>query len=112
MKINLRDEAGVSIVAVSGEPDASSAADLEKAIDRLLAEGRRSVLVSLGEVGFIDSAGLAALVKALKRVRKASGKLFLAGLQPAVRRVFELTRLDKAFEIAADEAEAKRQFAG
>ena len=51
-------------------------------------------------------------MKALKRVRKASGKLFLAGLQPAVRRVFELTRLDKAFEIAADEAEAKRQFAG
>ena len=71
MKINLRDEAGVSIVAVSGELDASSAADLEKAIDRLLAEGRRSVLVSLGEVGFIDSAGLATLVKALKRVRNA-----------------------------------------
>ena len=43
MKINLRDEAGVSIVAVSGELDASSAADLEKAIDRLLAEDYRYV---------------------------------------------------------------------
>jgi anti-sigma B factor antagonist len=112
MKFTVRDERGIAIVAAAGELDATSGPDLEQTLGRLLADGKRSVLVSLGEIGFIDSTGLATLVKALKRVRSAGGKLALAALQPAVRRVFTLTRLDKAFVILADEAEGVRRLAG
>jgi anti-sigma B factor antagonist len=109
MKFKVRDERGVSVVAGAGELDATSGPDLEATLDRLIADGHRSVVISAKEIGFIDSAGLAALVKALKRVRSAGGKLFLASLQPSVRRIFALTRLDKAFELCADDAEAIRK---
>lgn len=64
------------------------------------------VVVNLSGVSFIDSSGLASLVKALKRCRQNKGDLYLSNLQQAVRIIFELTRLDKAFQIFDDEASA------
>ena len=109
MRLDVREQGSLSIVAASGELDATSGPDLERAVGQLLEQGRRSVLIDFADTTFIDSAGLATLVKVLKRVRTGGGKLCLGGLQPAVRRVFALTRLDKAFEIVADEAEAVRR---
>lgn len=64
------------------------------------------VVVNLAAVGFIDSSGLAALVKGLKRCRENGGELVLCELQQAVRIIIELTRLDKAFHIFDSEADA------
>lgn len=66
----------------------------------------RYVLVNLGGVGFIDSSGLSMLVKGLKRCRSNNGDLYLCNLQQSVMIIFELTRLDKAFSIFADEQSA------
>src|ERR1700739_3307610 len=105
MAFDVRDHDGVAVISSSGDLDATSGPELEKALERLLGDGRRNVLVNLNGTSFVDSAGLATLVKALKRLRAAGGKLFLAELTPAVRRVFELTRLDRAFELFSSEGE-------
>jgi len=59
----------------------------------------KNVVVNLTGVGFIDSSGLATLVKGLKRCRQNGGELSLSNLQQPVLIIFELTRLDKAFTI-------------
>ena len=62
-------------------------------------------MVDLSKVTFIDSTGLATLVKGLRRCRQQSGDLVLCGLQQAVRVIFQVTRLDQAFGIfTTDEA--------
>jgi anti-sigma B factor antagonist len=64
------------------------------------------IVVNLSGVPFVDSSGLAILVKGLKNCRGNGGNLYLCGLQPAVLQVFGLTRLDRAFTVFADEASA------
>ena len=83
-----------------------SAANASEFLDRLSIEVTTSVdsalLVNMEAVEFMDSAGLTALIKAF-RLAESLGKRFgICSLAPSVRIMFELTQLDKAFEIYED----------
>jgi len=67
--------------------------------------------VNLEGVDFVDSTGLATLVQGVKNCRQLNGDLRLCSVQQSVRMVFELTRLDKFFEIYLQEEEAVKAFA-
>ena len=100
------------MIVASGELDAAKAPELEKVLTQLLSGGAKKQLVlDLKGIGFIDSSGLATLVRAFKRARSAGGNLALADLQPAVQKVFELTRLDKAFDVFRSSADAIQRLA-
>ncbi len=92
-----RDE----VVSLDGPLDAACADAARDRLHRLLAPGVRLV-VDLSGVGFIDSAGLWALVSAFKRARAVTGDVVLCGVRPAVRAVLELTSLDRVLEVFAD----------
>lgn len=64
------------------------------------------VLLDLRRVGFMDSTGLGVLVSLLKMLGK-DGALAVAGAQPSVRRLFELTRLDTVFRLTDGLEEGK-----
>ena len=66
----------------------------------------KKIVVSLAEVNFIDSSGLACLVQGMKHCRSAGGDLYLCELRQPVRGIFELTRLDRAFVVLGSESEA------
>jgi anti-sigma B factor antagonist len=111
MKFDIQTERGIAVVAASGELDAATAPEFEAALGQAIGGGAKHVLIDLAGVSFIDSSGLATLVRALKRSRAGKGDLVLAGLRPAVRKVFDLTRLDKAFDIYSSRAEAVQRLA-
>ncbi|HNP69465.1 MAG TPA: STAS domain-containing protein [Kouleothrix sp.] len=69
------------------------------------------IVINLANVHFVDSTALATLVQGLNRCRKRNGELYLCGLQQQVFMIFELTRLDKAFQIFVDEDHAIGAFA-
>ncbi len=81
----------------------------EKVLGRIAA-GDRKFVFDFGPSDFIDSAGLGVLVTLSKGVREAGGKLILAGLNEDLMRLFEFTRLDTLFEIAANRDEALSAF--
>jgi anti-anti-sigma factor len=60
------------------------------------------IILDLKNVTFMDSAGLAALVLIQKRVNGAGGKLFLSSIREPVKMLFELTSMDRVFEIITD----------
>lgn len=68
------------------------------------------VVVNLSGVSFMDSTALATLVHGMKKCRQQQGDLRLCGLQETTQKIFELTRLDKAFEIFQDEVQAIKSF--
>lgn len=70
----------------------------------------KNFVVDLKEVEFMDSAGLGALIAALKRVTERGGDMKLACLQKKPRMVFEITRAYKVFEIYNSVDEAVRAF--
>lgn len=86
-----------------------SAANASKFLERLTMEVKSSVefplLVDMEAVEFMDSAGLMVLIKAFRLSESLGRRFGICSLAPSVKIMFELTQLDKAFEIF-DDAEA------
>ena len=87
----------------SGYVTAANVSDFHEKLTRTVSSDQHSVfLVDMHQVEFLDSAGLMALVTA-RRHAQAMGKRFsICSLAPSVRIIFELTQLDKVFEIFDD----------
>lgn len=79
--------------------DAHNSAELKDRILKVLEEGSHYLVIDLAEVRFIDSSGLGALLSGFKNAGLRSSSFVLAGLQPRVQSMFELTRLHRVFEI-------------
>jgi anti-sigma B factor antagonist len=67
-------------------------------IRAVIGEGRRQLVIDMGDVAFIDSSGLGALISALKVLRANGGDLKLANLSEPVWGVLEITRLLRVFD--------------
>ena len=99
--------AGAVVASVRGEIDLHNSTDLRGVLLELLArhEPKRLVL-NLGQVPYMDSSAIAVLVEALQKIRKTGGRIYLTDLQPRVRGLLEIARLDSIFVVAKDEKEA------
>ena len=64
-----------------------------------LEKGYNRFVVNLSGVDYIDSSGLGVLVAVHKRALQNGGTVILIGMQGTVKELFELTRLDKVFDI-------------
>lgn len=103
MELTTREDGEITILTVTGdlvigEPETT----FKKAITRLLEEGRVNLLVDLSAVGFLDSSGLGALVRALTLAQKEGGSAKLLHAGPQVRKLLQMTKLDSVFEIHED----------
>lgn len=95
MEIEVSQASLVTVVVPRGELDAASAAQVKQTLGTLIDAGRSRLVVDLGGVTYMDSAGLGQLVNAMKLARKAGGDLRLCALSEETLRVFETTRLNK-----------------
>jgi anti-sigma B factor antagonist len=72
--------------------------------------GRKKLLLNFGNVEYMSSAALGKLITLNKKIQAVGGKLVLCNIDPQIREVFEITRLDKLFVIRGDEQEALQLF--
>jgi|SRR5581483_2293654 len=106
LDLTVREQDGWSILSVAGEIDIATAPSLREKLHALLADGHTNIVVDLDEVTFLDSTALGVLVGVLKRARTEGGEVRLVCNQPRVRKVFEITRLDTAFDVSSTVDEA------
>jgi anti-sigma B factor antagonist len=106
MKLNSRDMGDVQILELIGNFDASSANVARQWFEQATAKAPANIIVNLKEVDFMDSTGLSVLVHGMKRSRENQGEVRLCNLQQPVRMIFELTRLDRVFEVFNSEEDA------
>jgi len=85
--------------------DASSATAFKGQLVDWINSGNHRLLLDLGHVDFIDSSGLGALVSALKSLGN-SGDLLLCNVSKPVMSLFNLTRMDRIFQIYPNREEA------
>jgi anti-sigma B factor antagonist len=90
---------GVFSVSVAGEVDLATAPELKEVLGEVVNSGARGVLVDLSNATFIDSTTLGVLMGAVKRLRPARGELVIACHDPNIRKIFEITLLDRVFKI-------------
>ena len=107
MNLNLEKINGCTILFIKEERiDAHNSGELKEAVLHLIEQGEVNIIVQLEHVRFIDSSGLGALLSGYKNAAAKSGKLTLANMQQQVLSMFELTRLNRVFDIYADLNEA------
>ncbi|MCC3246452.1 STAS domain-containing protein [Methylocystis sp. WRRC1] len=103
MKLVTEMQGGRTVLSVQEDRlDAHNSSELKERILKILEAGVRNLIIDLGQVQFIDSSGLGALLSGYKNASLRSSAFALVGLQPRVRSMFELTRLHRVFDIYPD----------
>jgi anti-anti-sigma factor len=110
LALETREVGRVTIVHCNGRIVAGGESESLRAHITWLLRDRRSIVLHLGEVGFIDSSGLGTIVRTLTSTRQARGDLKLCNVPDHVRRVLELSHLTSLFDTHESEEKAVAAF--
>jgi anti-sigma B factor antagonist len=98
----------LKIVEIQGNINADNAAELKQYLaDMVSAKENSSLMVDMSQVVALDSAGLMILVSTLTLAQRLNKQFGLFGVSPSVRIIFELTQLDRVFEISESQLSPK-----
>ncbi|HEY9878302.1 MAG TPA: STAS domain-containing protein [Leptolyngbyaceae cyanobacterium] len=93
----------IAVVQPSGSLNASNAGDFQVELtQQIQSKQATGLVVDMSQVESLDSAGLISLVSALKLARQLSKSFCLCSVPPSIRIVFELTQLDRVFEMVEE----------
>ncbi len=107
LNISERQAGDVTILDLSGKITiGEGSVALRNTIRRLLGEGKKSILLNLASVGYVDSSGIGELVSSFTAVNKESGKLKLLSLTQKIQDLLAITKLLTVFDTFDDEGSA------
>jgi anti-sigma B factor antagonist len=112
LKITNQEIDGVAVLALDGRivlGEESSA--LREKVKSLLREGKKNILLNLGNVTLIDSSGLGALVAAYSSAKSGGASLRLCNLGSRSNELLQITKLYTVFEVSDTEEDALRAMA-
>jgi anti-sigma B factor antagonist len=111
MSITTREVSHVTIVDIVGRITlGDETGQLRETIRRLIAEGKKKIILNLAQVDYIDSSGVGELVSGFTTVRNSGGELKLLGLTKKVHDIVQVTKLYTVFDIKDDEFTAIKSF--
>lgn len=94
--------AAVTVISVEGQADLHTAPELRSAISGAIDDGASALVIDLSGATFIDSMTLGVLLGAVKRLRPEGGTVAVVCTDPHIRRIFEITLLDRVFSLHTD----------
>jgi anti-sigma B factor antagonist len=100
----------ISIIKVGGYIDTTTSSELERALDALLKQGRFYIVVDLGNVDYISSAGWGIFISEIKSIRENGGDLKLVRMVPDVYEIFELLEFHHILDVYDKVEEAVNKF--
>jgi anti-sigma B factor antagonist len=111
MKIStVKTDKALIIIIEEAEANFSKSDQFKELVFQEIEKGNHQLILSFKQVDFLDSSFLGAVVAELKHLIPLQGKLVLVELNSDIKNLFELTRLDKVFEIKDDVVEASNIF--
>lgn len=96
----------IEVIQPSGILDSISGNELRQQAIELANKNINIILIDCQDITFMNSAGIGALVAALKAVRNAGGELYICSLNNQVEIIFQMTKMNRIFQIFAN----KEQF--
>jgi len=112
MQISERTIGDVVVIDVSGTITLGDGGDvaLRDKMRSLIQQDHKKVLLNLGEVSYVDSAGLGEIVQSYATVTKNGGKLKLLNVTKRIKDLLSITKLLTVFECHDNEADALKSF--
>ena len=102
MQIAERTEGNIPVLAITGDIDLESSPQLRDFLKGKSSKKTPLLLLDFTGVNYIDSSGLATLIEYYQAIQGFKGKLALASLNPRVKNVFEIVRLEQIFSLHPD----------
>ncbi len=99
----------VLTLSLAGRLDGVTSKGVEERILGLIDGGARRMLLDLAGLEYVSSIGLRVLMLAAKRMKAAGGRLAVAELRPAIRKVFDIAGFDTVLHIVASRADGVRE---
>src|SRR3954452_9098064 len=93
LEVQVNDDDGSTTVTVAGEIDLASSTRLNRELDAVLDREPARLRIDLAAVPFMDTTGVAVLLKARRRALAQGCRFSVASASPALARLFEITGL-------------------
>ncbi|NIP43857.1 MAG: STAS domain-containing protein [candidate division Zixibacteria bacterium] len=103
-------DGGISVVRVDGVIDTMTSSELEKVMSSLIDQARYNIVIDLGGVDYISSAGWGIFISNIREIRQNEGDLKLAGMIPNVYEIYELLEFDSILRAFENVEKAKSDF--
>lgn len=100
----------LALLTLSGTIETTNASGLEDTLERIINDRCFRIVVDLGMVKYISSAGWGIFISEIKRIRRNGGDIKLAAMTPEVREVFELLEFNSILEPFLDKQDAVKDF--
>ncbi len=112
LTVGQREVDGVTIIDLSGRITLGdeSSGKLRKTVQGVLAEGKKKILLNLGDTSYIDSSGLGELVSTYTTASNQGAKVKLLNVQKKVQDLLQITKLYTVFDTFENEADAILSF--
>ena len=94
------------VISLAGEVDLYTAPEFKQQLLEVISQGAKNVIVDFTDTTFIDSTTLGVLVGGVKRLRPNEGQLSIVWNDRNITKIFEITGLDRVFQIHNTRAEA------
>lgn len=109
-------DGGIRAFTVRGELDMNTAPQLEKSLETALSESDASIMLDLSGCEFIDSTGIALIVRAWQRLDReggeGGGKLVLCCINHQVRRLLKITGVESSISMHEQRDAALAELSG
>lgn len=103
--INIDTKDNLIVVIPDGDMDIYSSSKFRDQVLDSYNKEKMDLLIDGKKLEYIDSTGLGALIGILKRVKEDDKKIYLSNIKPNIRKLFDITELDKLFIIRSDNDE-------
>ena len=100
---------GVNVVRLSGRLDATTYEAAQAVIVEALEKGTAGMILNMGPLNFISSAGLRIMLIVRKQAEVDGKQLAMVDVQPSIYKIFKIAGLDKIFRFFDNEGEAIRE---
>lgn len=100
----------LTLLTLSGTIETTNASGLEETLERIINNKCYRIVVDLGSVKYISSAGWGIFISEIKRIRRNEGDIKLAAMTPEVREVFELLEFNSILKPFDDKESAVSDF--
>lgn len=110
MNTEVKNENGISTIAVSGSVDALTAAELSNVLNGQIAEGNVRLVLDLTKLDFMSSAGLRTLLGAVKESRSNGGDLRIASSNPGIDKVLKMSGFNNIAKVFTTSSDAVSSF--
>lgn len=110
-------DGGISAITVQGELDMNTAPQLERQLEEALADSEASIMLDLSQCEFIDSTGIALIVRSWQRLDRGAGgegqgRLVLCSHNHQVRRLLKITGVESSISMHEGRDEALAELRG